>query len=87
MKDNDKNWRKFEESRAFVHTLGLKSQAEWARYRKSGHKPSDIPSNPNRTYKNEWKGMGDWLGTELLLPSKWNLDLFKKQGNMCTHLD
>ncbi len=25
--------------------------------------PSDIPSNPNREYKDEWSGWGDWLGT------------------------
>ena len=26
--------------------------------------PSDIPSNPNSTYKTEWKGVGDFLGKE-----------------------
>jgi hypothetical protein len=32
---------------------------------KSGNRPNDIPSIPNRTYKNKgWKGYGDWLGTE-----------------------
>ena len=31
----------------------------------SGKKPDDIPSNPNRTYKNDgWRGWGDWLGTD-----------------------
>jgi Phage-integrase repeat unit len=49
-------YRPFEEAREFIHSLKLKSQAEWAKYRKSGHKPTDIPSNPNRTYKNEWQG-------------------------------
>jgi Phage-integrase repeat unit len=78
MKDNDKNWRKFEESRAFVHTLGLKSQAEWASYHKSGDKPSDIPSNPNRTYKNEWKGMGDWLGTGAIAPFEMQFRSFEE---------
>jgi len=24
---------------------------------------SGIPYRPDRIYKNEWKGMGDWLGT------------------------
>jgi len=28
-------------------------------------KPADIPNNPERTYKKEWKGWGNWLGTEL----------------------
>ena len=33
-----------------MRTLGLKSETEWRDYRKSGRKPNDIPSNPNRTY-------------------------------------
>ena len=41
------NWRKFEDARAFVRSLGLKSAAEWRDYCKSGKKPADIPTNPN----------------------------------------
>ncbi len=32
----------------------------------SGHqpRPDDIPSNPNKTYKDKgWAGIRDWLGT------------------------
>ena len=44
--------------------LGLKSQAEWRDYCKSGKKPDDIPANPHQIYANDgWAGMGDWLGT------------------------
>ena len=58
------NWRKFDDARAFVHSLGLKSRADWFSYCKSGNKASDIPSNPNKTYAySGWAGMGDWLGT------------------------
>ena len=46
-----------------VHTLKLKSWHEWSEYCKSGSKPSDVPAGPARTYKKEWKGWGDWLGT------------------------
>jgi len=35
------NWRKFEDARAFVRSLGLKSEAEWRAYRTSGKKPND----------------------------------------------
>jgi hypothetical protein len=73
------------DARQFVHTLGLKSQAEWASYRKSGHKPSDIPSNPNRTYKNECKSWDDWLGTGFIAASKKNTGHLKRQGNMFIH--
>jgi adenylate cyclase class IV len=63
MEKEMKKFRDFESARAFARSLGLKSNKEWRAYRKSGNKPDDIPSNPNATYKNEFKGVGDWLGT------------------------
>jgi very-short-patch-repair endonuclease len=51
----------FEEARAFVHTLDIKTQAEWNAYCKSGEKPDTIPSNPGKVYKGNWLGLGDWL--------------------------
>ena len=33
---------------------------------KSGNKHPEIPFHPERTYKKQWKGFGDWLGTEQL---------------------
>ena len=59
----NRQWRPFPEARAFVHTLGLQNFAAWMRYCGSGQKPDDIPSNPQRTYRAEWQGFGDWLGT------------------------
>jgi len=54
--------RSFTAARKFVHSLKLKNQKEWKEYCKSGKKPEDIPSNPWRTYKKEWKSMMDWQG-------------------------
>jgi hypothetical protein len=62
----------FEEARAFVHTLHLKSGAEWQMFCKGqlpgkGKLPPDIPANPHNTYATKgWKGMGDWLGTDAI---------------------
>jgi len=56
-------FRFFEDARKFVQRLGLKKREEWVKYCKSGNKPDYIPSLPSRTYKKEWKGWGDWLGT------------------------
>lgn len=57
-------WRSFEEARAFVHTLNLKSRQQWIEYSKSGIKPVDIPANPIWIYRDiGWVNMGDWLGT------------------------
>jgi 3-mercaptopyruvate sulfurtransferase SseA len=62
----------FAEARTFVHSLGLKSEAEWRDYCKSGNKPADIPSNPNVTYSHKgWAGWGDWLGTGRRHGSGW----------------
>jgi superfamily II DNA or RNA helicase len=59
-----RRYRSFKEARAFVHSLGLKSEAEWRAYLKSGKRPDDIPTNPHREYADlGWAGMGDWLGT------------------------
>ena len=39
------------------------SKIKWQEYCKS-RKPSDIPSLPNRVYKDTgWINLGDWLGT------------------------
>ena len=62
------NWRSFLEARAFARSKELTNQAEWFRFCRSGDKPDDIPTNPNQTYKAEWRGFGDWLGTGAVAP-------------------
>jgi len=58
-------YMKFENARDVVRALNFKNHQEWRDYCSSGNKPLDIPSNPNRTYKeNGWVGMNDWLGIE-----------------------
>ena len=69
-RETKSRWRSFEDSRAFVHTLGLKNAAEWRDYAQSGNKPDDIPTNPNRSYKAEWQSWGDWLGTGIIASQK-----------------
>jgi hypothetical protein len=58
-----RNFRPFTEAREFVRALNLKGLREWRSYCKSGNKPDDIPTAPEVTYKQDFKGMGDWLGT------------------------
>ena len=62
MEQEMKKFRDFESAREFVKKLDLKNRREWREYVKSGYKPKDIPSDPY-TYKNKFKGYGDWLGT------------------------
>jgi superfamily II DNA or RNA helicase len=58
-----RKYKPFNQAKNYVHSLGLKNGAEWKHFCKSGKKPNDIPDIPRNTYKNEWNGMGDWLGT------------------------
>jgi hypothetical protein len=59
-----RNWRSFEKAREFARSLGLRNHKEWLRYAKSGDLPQDMPTDPRLFYKDEWRGVTDWLGTE-----------------------
>jgi hypothetical protein len=55
----------YEEARAFVRALGLKSVKEWTTYCRSGKKPTNIPRAPHMAYAGKgWADWPDWLGTE-----------------------
>jgi hypothetical protein len=72
-----KQYRDFESAREFAQSLGLKNQKEWREYCKSGNKPDDIPQKVERTYKNDFKGFGDWLGTGTIAPRNQAFRSFK----------
>ena len=63
-----KKFRDFESAREFVRKLNFKNREEWREYCKSGNKPDDIPTDPSQTYKKDFKGVGDWLGTGAIAP-------------------
>jgi DNA invertase Pin-like site-specific DNA recombinase len=52
----------FRTARAMVRRLGLKSNREWYRWAMSKARPPNIPFNPSTTYRNQYRGMPDWLG-------------------------
>ncbi len=52
----------YERARAFVVKLKIKSQREWYKYC-AGNRPSNIPANPQRKYKNKgWTNWYNFLG-------------------------
>jgi hypothetical protein len=53
----------FGEARAYMHSVGLKSHAEWMQWCSAGKRPANIPASPPRSYADKWQGLGDWLGT------------------------
>lgn len=81
---HDRKYRSFREAREFACKLGLKNQNEWAIYAKSTKKPSDIPADPRKAYRKDWKGYGEWLGTENLPPIKRVYRSFEDAKN-CIH--
>ena len=64
-----REFKPFKQARLFVKNLKLRSYKEWQLYTKGelkdrAKKPDDIPSAPDRTYRAEWQGWQDFLGTE-----------------------
>jgi len=55
-------WLNYDDIKSLVGNLGIKSQVM---YRKI--KDARLPSHPERVYKNEWSGWGDFLGTRNLM--------------------
>jgi superfamily II DNA or RNA helicase len=77
--NQNRNYRSFEEARAFVHQLQLKNRQEWAEWVKSEARPDDIPVSPNQVYKDTgWDGVGDWLGTGVIANKNRNYRSFEE---------
>jgi superfamily II DNA or RNA helicase len=67
----DRVYRPFEQARLFARSLGLKDEQAWRAWSKSLERPEDVPATPARVYRHQgWAGMGDWLGTGNIAPTK-----------------
>lgn len=57
-------WKPYNEAEKFAQSLNFKSNQEWRVFAKSLSRPNDIPSTPDKAYKNKgWISWGNWLGT------------------------
>jgi Integrase repeat unit len=65
--NQNREFLSFENARKYVRSLNLKSSHEWGDYSKSTKRPRNIPSTPDRYYKDKWKGLGDSLLRKLQL--------------------
>jgi len=89
----DRNWRSFEDARAFTHLLGLKNLNEWRLYCKGklesrGEQPENIPNRPDLVYsKKGWISWGDWLGTGNIQPMKRKWRSFKAARDFVRSLE
>ena len=83
----NKLYKSFEEAREYVRTLGIISVQDWYKlYTKSEKKPTDIPLNPYKTYKNQWISWSDWLGYEDKSTKNKDYLVFKKAKKYATSL-
>jgi superfamily II DNA or RNA helicase len=59
-----RKFRAFSLARKFARSLQLNSSKDWRVFAVSHERPDDIPSNPEKIYKDKgWVGYADWLGT------------------------
>ena len=73
----------FVEARNYARGLKLSSEREWRSFIKVESLPNDLPRNPAHGYSDEWKGWGDFLGTNRLNTSDfyaqiWSYDKSKE---------
>jgi len=69
--NQNRQFRRFEDAKVFVQSLGMQSQLDYRNWSKSIDRPDDIPSDPARVYKNSgWVSWGDWLGTRTTASQK-----------------
>lgn len=61
VRTRDKVFKSFEEAKKWVLKEKIRTSQEWIALK---NKPNDIPSNPQRTYKDQWKGWADFLGKD-----------------------
>jgi superfamily II DNA or RNA helicase len=55
----------YDEAKKILFQFCIKSSVEWRTFVKSDNMPDNIPTNPDREYKNKgWKGWADFLGKE-----------------------
>ena len=52
-----KVFRSYESAKALMKELGIKTKDQFHKWSKSGQRPQDFPSNPNRAYKTK-NGIG-----------------------------
>ena len=73
-----KKYRKFSEVKNFLKVLKLKNRTDYLEYTKSDKCPKDFSTAPQRIYKKEWKGWGDFLSNGNIAPKNMSFCSFEK---------
>ena len=64
-----KNFRSYENAKTLMKELGITTRDQFKEWSRSGKRPDDFPSNPDRVYKTQWKDWGEFLDQQK--PKKW----------------
>ena len=59
-----KEYRPFRRAKEFAMKNKISSSKDWYHLSRSKELPSDLPAHPERTYKRDWRGWGDFLGKD-----------------------
>jgi hypothetical protein len=73
--DKRKQLKPFEECKAFVRSLGIKTETEWRDWCKNNKRPKGIPYTFHSAYPDQWTTMGEFLGTDVIA-DKYKRDLW-----------
>ena len=60
-----RTFRPFDDAKNYAKSLGFNNRKQWHDYARAGNIPEDVPVNPQWSYRQKWKGWGDWLGRSL----------------------
>ena len=77
----------FEDARKFARSLNLDGKNQWEKYATTGKRPKNIPAIPSRTYKNNWLGWGDFLGTGNVSPQNMEFRNFESARTFVQKLE
>lgn len=61
----------YERAQAWAKKKGLTKGRQWTALSAAGKLPKSLPSNPQATYKDQWRGWGEFLGTAKPKDQEW----------------
>ena len=72
---NGQQFLAFDKALLYAQSLKLENEKDWSVWCKSGARPVNIPTAPQRTYKHDgWQGYRHWLGTTNVRGSNININ-------------
>lgn len=76
--NNKKEFINYNTCKKYVKNLNFKSKKEWLLFCKNNQRPQNIPSNPDKYYKDKgWVSWGEFLGTNKISDIKKNCNFLK----------